>query len=62
MDTSKHKAEDLHLGAAKVKTFSKVSKSHQIGVFEMFLDFVIVLLTIGVCWIIAEVLVWLVFS
>jgi len=62
MDTSKYKAEDLHLGAAKVKPLGKVSSSHQTGVSGMFLDFIIVLLTIGVCWLIAEVLIWLIFS
>lgn len=59
MDTSKYKAEDLHLGAAKVKPLGKVSNSHQAGVSGMFLDFLIVLLTIGVCWLIAEVIIWL---
>lgn len=58
MDTSKYKAEDLHLGAAKVKPFSKVSNSHQVGAIGMFLDFLIVLMTIGVCWLIAEVIIW----
>jgi hypothetical protein len=59
MDTSKYKAEDLHLGAAKVKPLSKVSNSHQLGVVGMFLDFIIVLMAFGVSWLIAEVIIWL---
>jgi len=62
MATSKYKSEDLHLGVPEVHPYSNVPKSHPKGGLEMFLDFLVVLLTIGVCWLIAEVIVWLIFN